>query len=163
MQYGSFSIKVMKPCDYDAAVKLWNRLPAIYVGQNETPELIERFLRRNPGLSFIATLDSRIVGTVLCGYDGLTGFLHHVAVDPDVSGRGIGKILVKQCLNKLARLGIEKCQIIVARENLPAQRFWRNAGWLPLPDRQLLGQSAEQFSCIAAYHQGEAKRRRRAA
>jgi len=47
---------------YEDVIALWSSLPGICVREVESREVIDRYLRRNPGLSFVAELDGRIVG-----------------------------------------------------------------------------------------------------
>ena len=88
-----------------------------------------RFLARNPGLSFVAEEEGRIVGAVLCGNDGRRGFLHHLAVEKDRRRSGIGRDLVERCLSALAAAGFRKCHLFVLADNIEGQRFWRKIGW----------------------------------
>ena len=62
-------------------------------------------------------MDHNIVGTILCGHDGRSGYIYPVAVDPDFRGRSIGTRLIDNSLNGLAMEGITKCHIMVAAEN----------------------------------------------
>lgn len=88
-----------------------------------------RYLERNPGLSFFAELDGRIVGCAMSGHDGRRGYLQHVAVDPACRKRGIARVLVQSCLDALAREGIEKVHLDVYATNQAAQAYWAKSGW----------------------------------
>jgi ribosomal protein S18 acetylase RimI-like enzyme len=92
--------------DYDSAYALWNRSEGIGLSQADERENIARYLGRNPGQSFVATESGELVGAVLCGNDGRRGFLHHLAVDPGCRRRGVGRALVKRCLEALASQGM---------------------------------------------------------
>ncbi len=48
--------------DYDAAVELWQRLEGLDVAEGDDRETIRGFLGRNPGLSRVATDESKIIG-----------------------------------------------------------------------------------------------------
>jgi N-acetylglutamate synthase len=90
----------------------------------------ERFLERNPGLSYVATDQDKIVATILAGHDGRRGYLHHVAVDEKYRRRGIGEALVEKALKELHDLGIQKCHLFVVERNEAALRFWKLTGWV---------------------------------
>jgi ribosomal protein S18 acetylase RimI-like enzyme len=79
--------------DYDEAVALWRAMPEIGLDDADTPERMESYLARNRRLSFVARDRRKLVGAVLCGHDGRRGYLHHLAVDPDYRGMGIGSAL----------------------------------------------------------------------
>lgn len=69
--------------DYNEAFKLWKRTDGMNLYENgeDNYEEITSFLERNPGLSFIAKHNNKIVGTLLCGHDGRRGNIYHLAVD----------------------------------------------------------------------------------
>jgi len=118
--------------DYDEVIALW-RASSEGVGLSaaDAPERIATYLARNPGMSFTAREEQtgRLAGAVLCGHDGRRGYLHHLAVRPDLRGRGIGRALAGRCLDALAREGIDKCHLFVFRENQAGIAFWEHAGW----------------------------------
>ncbi|MGH8017201.1 MAG: GNAT family N-acetyltransferase [Opitutaceae bacterium] len=62
---------------------------------------MSRYLRRNPGLSFVAEVDGQIVGYAMAGDDGRRGYLQHVAVDVAYRRRGIAQTLISRCLAAL--------------------------------------------------------------
>jgi acetyl esterase/lipase/GNAT superfamily N-acetyltransferase len=90
---------------------------------------ISQYLERNPGLSLVARNDEGIIGTVLCGHDGRRGYVHHLAVERDYRGQGIGRSLVEACLAKLQAVGIQRCQAFLHRNNEAGEKFWRRMGW----------------------------------
>ena len=122
-------IREFRLSDYDSACALWQRSEGIGLSQADEPRNVARFLDRNPGLSFVAEEEGRIVGAILCGNDGRRGFLHHLAVDNDHRRSGIGRRLVERCLSALAAAGLRKCHIFVLADNVEGQRFWRTIGW----------------------------------
>lgn len=56
---------------------------------------IESYLTRSEGMSKVAVIDGKIVGTVLASHDGRRGFIHHMAVLPDYRRNRIGHELAK--------------------------------------------------------------------
>ena len=117
------------PSDYDAAWALWSSVEGIGLSQADSRENIEKFLRHNPGLSFVAVQDGGLAGAVLCGCDGRRGYLHHLAVAPSARRQGIGGELAGRCLAALASLGVRKCHIFVIADNIEGKRFWQRTGW----------------------------------
>ena len=115
--------------DYDAVVALWKVLPGIGLSAADGREAIERYLERNPGMSFVARDGNRLIGAVLCGHDGRRGYLNHLAVDPNYHRQGIGQRLANACLEALKAAGIDKCHIFVYGENVSGLAFWKAVGW----------------------------------
>jgi len=92
--------------DYDKAVTLWSLVEGVEVAEGDSKEEIRAYLLRNPGLSRVAEENGTIVGAVLCGHDGRRGLIYHLAVAPASHGKGIGKLLVRECLTHLRATGI---------------------------------------------------------
>jgi N-acetylglutamate synthase len=125
--------------DYDAAVALWNLLEGIEVAEGDSREEIRVYLLRNPGLSRVAEENGTMVGAVLCGHDGRRGLIYHLAIAPAYQGKGIGKLLVGECIARLRDTGIVRALILVARDNGGAHSFWLRSGWEDVPGALLMG------------------------
>jgi len=123
---------------YDAVLDLWQKSDGIGLSEADSRENIAVFLERNPGMSFVATANDRIVGAILAGHDGRRGYLYHAAVDADFRGRGIGRALSTRALEALRRAGISKVHIFVYVENNAAFRFWESCGWERREDIQVV-------------------------
>ncbi len=114
---------------YDDIIALWRDTPGICVRDDDSRDATSRYLARNPGLSFVAIIDGKVVGSALSGHDGRRGYLQHVAVDPAFRRRGVAQTLVARCLSALASQGIAKAHLTVLADNDPAIRYWINRGW----------------------------------
>jgi ribosomal protein S18 acetylase RimI-like enzyme len=117
---------------HEELLAFWSTMPGLYLDEESRDEL-ETYLRRNPGLSYVAIDTGRIIGTVKCGQDGRRGYLHHLAVAPDHRGAGIASDLVARCLAALKEQGIRKCNTYVYDTNEEALEFWKHNGWWELP------------------------------
>jgi N-acetylglutamate synthase len=125
--------------DYDAAVTLWNSSKGVEVAEGDSKEEIAAYLLRNPGLSRVAEENGKIVGAVLCGHDGHRGLIYHLAVASSHHGKGIGKVLVQECLTRLRATGIVRALILVSGDNPDAHSFWLRVGWEDVPGVMLMG------------------------
>lgn len=115
--------------DYPQALALWQATEGITVGPGDSREDVARFLERNPGLSFVACRQGRLVAAVLGGYDGRRGLLHHVAVAASERRRGIASALVARCVRELRTRGVLRCHLFVNNDNQAAVAFWKHLGW----------------------------------
>ena len=126
--------------DYDSAVELWQRLEGLDVAEGDDRKTIRGFLGRNPGLSRVATNESKnIIGAVLCGHDGRRGYIYHLAVDPAYQGRGLARRLIEECVAGLKRAGLQRANILVAKDNPGGLEFWRRCGWEDLDGAAPMG------------------------
>jgi len=114
---------------YDAVLNLMRQTPGVAVREADSSEATQRYLLRNPGLSFVAQHDGKIIGCAMCGHDGRRGYLQHVAVDPAFRGQGIAHALVTRCLDGLEAIGILKSHIDVFRINVIGNTYWTRRGW----------------------------------
>jgi ribosomal protein S18 acetylase RimI-like enzyme len=131
--------------DYDAAFALWRTTPGVGLdAYSDSLAGIARYLKRNPGLSFVAVSDTAIVGAVLAGHDGRRGYLHHLAVAPTHRHLGIGRALTLRCLRALGRRGIPKCNIFVLGSNATGQAFWQHNGWALRADLRVMQKPTEE-------------------
>lgn len=108
---------------------LWQQTEGVCVRGADSREAMQRYLERNPGLSFLAEVDGEIVGSALSGHDGRRGYVQHVAVDSTHRRQGIAQELVARCLAALGREGIAKAHLEVLTENVEGGAFWERRGW----------------------------------
>lgn len=122
------AIRAFEPGDYPEAYALWKNTPGVGLSAADDREPIERYLRRNPGLSFVAMEGGEMVGTILCGHDGRRGLIHHLMTVPGARRRGIGGALLRAGLDALRAQGIDKCHLLVVGDNEAGLDFWRAVG-----------------------------------
>jgi ribosomal protein S18 acetylase RimI-like enzyme len=125
--------------DYEAAVELWRVVEGVEIAEGDDKNSIASFLQRNPEWSRVAIIDGKIVGVALCGHDGRRGHIYHLAVDPAYQRRGLGKLLVEECLSGLRAVGIQRVIILVAGDNAYGLSFWRRAGWEKVDGAVVMG------------------------
>ena len=123
-------IRGMKDTDYAGAYALWNGTKGMGMRSlDDSEEGVVRFLRRNPSTCFVAELDGKIIGTILCGHDGRRGYIYHLAVDVSARRRGMGGALADAALQALRAEGINKAALVVFCTNQTGADFWRARGF----------------------------------
>ena len=115
--------------DYNDILFLWQESQGIKLRDADTRESIEKYLIRNPGLSFVAEHSSNIVGTIMSGHDGKRGYIQHLVVRGDMRQAGIATTLLAKCIDALKIEGILKSHIHVLSDNDLAKKYWLNRGW----------------------------------
>jgi ribosomal protein S18 acetylase RimI-like enzyme len=115
--------------DYDAAVALWQEEEGVEICEGDSRDEIRAYLERNSGLSHVAEVNGTLAGAVLCGHDGRRGFIYHLVVSPRYRGRGLGKLLLDECVRGLHAAGIQRAIILVAKDNSLGREFWLGNGW----------------------------------
>ena len=123
---------------YDEVISLWKDCEGIGFSDADSKENIQKQLERNPGMSFVAYDNSKLVGAVLCGHDGRRGYIHHLGVYQDYRRQGIARSLIIKCLSMLASVGIQKCHTFVFNNNTDGVNFWESIGWSQRMDISVL-------------------------
>ncbi len=123
------TIRAMTITDYDSVISLMKQTPGVSFRDADSRESTERYLARNPDLSFVAETESGLVGCVMSGHDGRRGYLQHLVVLPAFRRKGIANELVEKCLANLEELGVLKIHIDVFKTNESAQLYWASQGW----------------------------------
>jgi ribosomal protein S18 acetylase RimI-like enzyme len=115
--------------DHERAVALWCEIDSVEICEGDSREEVAEYLKRNPGLSRVAEVEGKIVGAVMCGHDGRRGWIYHLAVAPEYRGRGVGKMLLDDCVRGLQRAGLKRAIILVEGQNAAGHKFWLREGW----------------------------------
>ncbi len=124
IEYRLMSIEDYKQC-YDLWIKCGNGLN----DKDDSCEGIDKYLKRNPSTSFVATCDGKVVGVILCGHDGRRGIIQHACVSPDYRRLGIGNRLVELALEALKKEGINKVLLVAFKKNEGGNAFWEAQGF----------------------------------
>jgi N-acetylglutamate synthase len=122
------NVRIFEPTDYANARELWQATPGVGLSQADEKPQILHFLKRNPSLSFVAVDGYTLAGTILCGHDGRRGLIHHLVTASSHRRRGLGRYLLRAGIQALAAEGIDKCHLLVFRENVEGLAFWHAVG-----------------------------------
>ncbi|MBN1662833.1 MAG: GNAT family N-acetyltransferase [Deltaproteobacteria bacterium] len=128
---------------YDEVFALWQQTDGIGLSSADSQDAIRSFLERNRGLSFMASMNGKIVGAILAGHDGRRGYLYHLAVHPNYRRLGFGRKLVEHSLQALKKQGIQKCHLFAFQYNAAGIAFWKSIGWTPRVDIQAMSMTIE--------------------
>ncbi|MEL6858450.1 MAG: GNAT family N-acetyltransferase [Pseudomonadota bacterium] len=82
-----------------------------------------------PELFFVAIRACRVVGTIIAGFDGVRGWVHRLAVSPDLRRQGLASRLMQRAEISLAQLGCPKVNLQVRESNLDVLKFYRALGY----------------------------------
>ena len=128
------------PDDYASALKLWEGIEVgIHVGRSDTPEEIQKKLKRDPDLFLVAESNETIIGTVIGGYDGRRGMIYHLAVHETAREQGVGATLLNEVEKRLQAKGCVKCYLLILADNEHAAQFYENRGWRDMKNVHIFG------------------------
>jgi ribosomal protein S18 acetylase RimI-like enzyme len=134
----TFSIRAFRDADRAALVALWTRVFPDDPPRNAPAAMIENKLQVQPELLLVGEVDQAdgtvatgptIVGAVMAGYDGVRGWIYHLAVAPECRRRGFGAQLVRAAEAGLRQLGCPKVNLQVRASNREVVAFYRSVGY----------------------------------
>jgi ribosomal protein S18 acetylase RimI-like enzyme len=137
------TIRRFTAADEEGVVALWQQVFAADPPWNEARGMLARKLARDPELVLVACEGNAIIGSVLGGYDGVRGWIYHLAVAPGARGRGLGSELVRRIEAAIFALGCAKINLQVRATNRGVVAFYEKLGYL-LADTATLGKRREE-------------------
>lgn len=121
-------IRRMNINDYDSVYELWKKC-GFELGKSDTREEIAKFIAKNPNTSLVGMVDDKIIGSVLGGYDGRRGLIHHLSVDEEYRKLGYGKALIDALEVEFNKAGVVKMSFWVKMNNLKVVDFYKHCGY----------------------------------
>ncbi|HEY0706840.1 MAG TPA: GNAT family acetyltransferase [Polyangia bacterium] len=129
--------------DRAALESLWSDVFPDDPAWNAPSALIERKLTVQPELLLVATTPAGLVGAVMAGFDGVRGWLHHLAVSPGARRQGIATRLIRAAEAGLQGRGCTKVNLQVRATNPGVVSFYRRLGY-DVEDRISMGRSLSE-------------------
>ena len=121
-------IRAYRDSDQDAVVELW-RVCGLIVPRNDPVRDIRCKLCTQRDMFLVGLLGSRLVGTVMAGYEGHRGWINYLAVAPDFQRSGFGRRLMEEAETLLRALGCPKINLQVRRSNARVIEFYEKIGY----------------------------------
>jgi ribosomal protein S18 acetylase RimI-like enzyme len=139
-----FLIRPFRPADREPLDELWTRVFPDDPTWNAPAVIIENKLKVQPELLLVGELDGTIVGALMAGFDGVRGWLYHLAVAPEFRRRGFATGLVRAAEDRLRRLGCRKVNLQVRPTNHDVVAFYRTVGY-EVEERVSMGHRLEEL------------------
>lgn len=138
-----YTVRRYADADHKAVVELWRNLFPDDPSWNAPEQVIITKRTVQSELFFVATTGAAVVGTVLAGFDGVRGWIHKLAVEPEHQGRGAAQLLMTAAEQALTRLGCPKVNLQVRTGNSGALKFYQRVGFA-IEDRVSMGKRLPQ-------------------
>lgn len=142
MSSAEFSVRSFRRSDSEALGALWARVFPDDPPWNAPKVMIETKLRVQPDLLLVGELEGTIVGAVMAGFDGVRGWIYHLAVLPEHRRRGFATRLVRSAEQGLQYLGCPKVNLQVRATNPEVVAFYRSVGY-QVEERVSMGRRLE--------------------
>lgn len=129
-------IDVMTSEDYEQVAEVWEEA-GMWPHVGEDRAWFEAALARNPGCGLVWRENGKVVGTVVGAWDGMRGWIYHLAVVKEHQHRGLGSTLLAAAEQKLRSLGVLQINIMVYEENGFAESLYYRRGYERSPVKVL--------------------------
>lgn len=117
------------PSHTDEVVALWQLCFAGDPGRNEPRAYIAQKIAYQPEFFLVAIMDEVVVGTIVGGYDGVRGWMYHLATHPAVRRRKVATQLVRDLERRLKAVGCVKLNLQIRSENSQIAAFYASLGY----------------------------------
>ena len=121
-------IRCYKESDQEAVAELWREC-GLTVAWNDPVKDINRKLRVQRELFLVGSLGTRLVATVMAGYEGHRGWINYLAVSPDCQKMGFGRRLMEEAEMRLRAAGCPKINLQIRSSNAGVIDFYRTIGY----------------------------------
>jgi ribosomal protein S18 acetylase RimI-like enzyme len=114
--------------DFEEVASVWEEAE-LWPHVGEDRDWFERALARNPTCALVWREEGKILGTVIGAWDGLRGWIYHLAVLKGRRNRGLGGALLAAAEVRLWELGVRQINLMVYEENGFAESFYLRRGY----------------------------------
>ncbi len=122
--------------DYEQVAALWEEV-GMWPHVAEDRIWYENALARNPGCAVVWRENGRVVGTAVGAWDGMRGWIYHLAVAQSRQGQGIGSALLAAAEERLHARGVLQINLMVFEENARAEALYLRSGYERSPVKTL--------------------------
>ncbi len=138
-------MRAFRDGDRAAVEALWARVFPDEPPRNAPALMLDHKLEVQSELLLVGEVggsDAAVVGAVMAGYDGVRGWLYHLAIAPEHRRRGFGAQLVRAAEARLRTLGCSKVNLQVRASNREVVAFYQSVGY-EVEERVSMGRRLE--------------------
>jgi ribosomal protein S18 acetylase RimI-like enzyme len=134
------AIRAFREADRSQLGHLWTEVFPDDPPRSAPDRMINGLLAARPESLLVAEIDGALVGAVIAGWDGVRGWIYHLAVAPAHRRRGIATRLMRGAEATLRAVGCPKINLQVRATNQSVVAFYRALGY-QLEDRISMGRA----------------------
>ena len=121
-------IRAYRESDLDDVVALWREC-GLVVPWNDPVKDINRKLGIQRQMFLVGSLHSRLVASVMAGYEGHRGWINYLAVAAGYRSRGLARRLLSEAEDLLRGMGCPKINLQVRSSNVDVVEFYKRVGY----------------------------------
>jgi ribosomal protein S18 acetylase RimI-like enzyme len=139
---GEITVRSFCAADRAALTSLWREVFPNDPPRSAPERMIDGALEVRPETLLVAELEDALVGAVIAGFDGVRGWIYHLAVAPAHRRRGVATALMRAAEAALRTLGCAKINLQVRAANTEVVAFYRQLGY-EVEERISMGRTLE--------------------
>jgi ribosomal protein S18 acetylase RimI-like enzyme len=120
------AIRPVRENELAAVLRLWEEADVTPASVTDSIEGLTRLIQEPGAVLLVATIDGRIIGSVIGGWDGWRGNIYRIAVTPEYRRRGVARRLVEEISSALFDKGADRLSALVEHEHPWAIGFWES-------------------------------------
>jgi ribosomal protein S18 acetylase RimI-like enzyme len=130
---GDLEIRTLTDADVPSVQALWESVFPDPRAWNQPAVYLPRKRAQDDELLLVGMRVGRVIAAVALGYDGVRGWIYHLAVDPTARGRGVGSGLMRAAEETLRARGCPKINLQVMPHNDGVVAFYERLGYAVEP------------------------------
>lgn len=134
-------IRIMTIKDFDGVYNLWKEAGLSVADLKTEKEQTSQMIKFNPRSNLVAIKGEKIIGSAFGVFNGMRGWIYHLAVHPDFQKKGIGSLLLKQTEEALKKIGATRVCLWVNKLNLKVLTFYEKYGYTEINDAISMGKN----------------------
>lgn len=136
------AIRTYRADDELSVTNLWQSVFSDDPPWNAPALVIQRKLTTQPELFLVGEIAGNIIATVLAGYDGVRGWIYHLAVAHDYQRKGFAQAMMQAAEERLRDMSCSKINLQVRSDNAEVIEFYKRIGY-QIEDRVSFGKRLE--------------------
>ena len=129
----AIAIRAITDADAAAVEALWEAVFPDARSWNQPAVYLPRKRAQGDDLILVATRGGRVVAAVALGYDGIRGWIYHLAVAPGARRHGVGTALMGAAEERLRARGCPKINLQIVADNAAVVAFYARLGYAVEP------------------------------
>ncbi len=130
---GDLEIRTLTDADVPSVHALWESVFPDSRAWNQPAVYLPRKRAQDDALLLVGVRGGRVIAAVALGYDGVRGWIYHLAVDPTARRHGVGSTLMRAAEETLRARGCPKINLQVIPNNDGVVAFYERLGYAVEP------------------------------
>lgn len=121
------NIRIMKESDISDVIQLWKEV-GFTLSESDSIYEVSRMIKHNQNTCLVIIDNkNRLIGSILGGFDGRRGWIHHLSIAKNYQNKGYGKKLLNKLISVFEENHVIKLKLEVNNKDLVD--FYLNNGW----------------------------------